>query len=112
MEQAVKKLQKEFGCAVLCKGGHSQTHANDVLYTPDAGMIWFRQERISNRNTHGTGCTLSSAIACGLAKGDSLTDAVANAKVFMTNILKSNLDLGHGNGPLDHGFALHHPEKI
>ncbi len=106
MEQAVLKLHKEFGCAVLCKGGHSQTHANDVLYTQDDGLIWYRQERIANPNTHGTGCTLSSAIACGLAKGLSLAQSVADAKKFMTKILTSDLDLGHGNGSLDHGFAI------
>lgn len=111
MEYAVKKLQEKFHCAVLCKGGHSRLHANDLLYTPDTGMIWFRQERIANPNTHGTGCTLSSAIACGLAKGNSLPDAVKNAKIFLTNTLTSNLNLGQGNGPLDHGFALHYLES-
>ncbi|MDE6088087.1 MAG: bifunctional hydroxymethylpyrimidine kinase/phosphomethylpyrimidine kinase [Oscillospiraceae bacterium] len=107
MERAILKLHKEFGCAVLCKGGHSETHANDVLYTPDAGMIWYRQERIVNSNTHGTGCTLSSAVACGLAKGLSLSESVADAKKLITKILTSDLDLGRGNGPLDHGFAMH-----
>lgn len=106
MERAAMKLQKEYGCAVLCKGGHSELYADDVLCMPDAGIIWYRQKRIINPNTHGTGCTLSSAIACGLAKGLSLPESVADAKKFMTKILTSHLNLGHGNGALDHGLII------
>lgn len=104
MEQASRLLQRTYGCAVLCKGGHSKTHADDVLCTAEGEIFWYRQEKLANPNTHGTGCTLSSAIACGLAKGDSLRDAIAEAKAYMTEILQSDLDLGQGNGSLDHGF--------
>ena len=104
MQKVAKQLGDSFGCAVLVKGGHSINDANDVLYE-NGSWHWFKGERIHNPNTHGTGCTLSSAIASNLAKGYSLEKAVECAKAYISGALKSMLDLGKGSGPLDHGFA-------
>lgn len=105
MEEAGEKLYKEYGCAVLIKGGHGIKDANDYLYDGEKGN-WFRTERVNNPNSHGTGCTLSSAIASNLAKGKDMTTSVAEAKKFITLALQSMLDLGQGSGPLDHLFAI------
>lgn len=105
MEQAAEQISREYGCAVLCKGGHSLNDASDYLFDGQKGM-WFRGERIHNPNTHGTGCTLSSAIASNLAKGYSMEDAVQKAKEYISGALAAMLDLGRGSGPLDHGFLL------
>ena len=104
-EQAAEQISREYGCAVLCKGGHSLNDASDYLFDGQKGM-WFRGERIHNPNTHGTGCTLSSAIASNLAKGYSMEDAVQKAKEYISGALGAMLDLGRGSGPLDHGFLL------
>lgn len=107
-ETAASELAKRYGCAVLLKGGHNANDANDVLALPaqsDEGeprLIWFRHERIGTANTHGTGCTLSSAIACELACGRSLPEAVDHAKSYLTGALAAGLDLGHGSGPVNH----------
>lgn len=104
MERAAKKIGEIYGCAVLCKGGHSRNDANDVLF--ENGTIYrFYGERIDNPNTHGTGCTLSSAIATGLAKGLPLREAVDAAKKYLSGALVAMLDLGKGSGPLDHGYC-------
>ena len=91
---------------MLVKGGHGVADANDVLAEPagTAGprITWFRHERIETGNTHGTGCTLSSAIACGLAQGLELAPAVEQAKAYLTGALAAGLDLGRGSGPVDH----------
>lgn len=108
MEQAAKKMSKIYGCAVLCKGGHSINDANDVLYA-NGQLIWFEGKRIQNPNTHGTGCTLSSAIAANLAKGFSLEQSIENAKTYISGALASMLDLGAGSGPLNHCFNLAYP---
>ena len=105
MEKAAKKISTEYSCNVLLKGGHSVNDANDLLYK-DGEVIWFFGERIDNPNTHGTGCTLSSAIASNLAKGISLEESVKNAKEYITKALASGINLGKGNGPLKHGFML------
>lgn len=105
MEKATKEIGDKYGCAVLCKGGHSINDANDLLYS-DGRYVWFDGRRINNHNTHGTGCTLSSAIASGLAKGKSLEEAVRGAKEYISNALAANLDLGKGDGPLDHGWNV------
>lgn len=105
MEQAAKKMSEVYGCAVLCKGGHSINDANDVLYA-NGQLIWFEGERIQNPNTHGTGCTLSSAIAANLAKGFSLEQSIEKAKTYISGALASMLDLGAGSGPLNHCFNL------
>lgn len=105
METAGEKISKRYGGAVLVKGGHQVATANDVLYR-DGKCIWFRGERVNNPNTHGTGCTLSSAIACGLAEGKSVEESVKLAKEYLTGALSSGLDLGKGSGPLDHCFQV------
>lgn len=105
-EAAARELSARFGCAVLVKGGHGVADANDVLAEPagTAGprITWFRHERIETGNTHGTGCTISSAIACGLAQGLELAPAVEQAKAYLTGALAAGLDLGRGSGPVDH----------
>ena len=105
MEQAAKKIGDTYGCAVLLKGGHSINDANDLLYH-EGTYKWFYGKRIHNPNTHGTGCTLSSAIASNLAKGYSLQDAVQKAKDYISGALSAMLDLGSGSGPMDHAFDL------
>ena len=105
MLEAAKTISDKYNCAVLCKGGHSINDANDLLYT-DGKYIWFYGKRINNPNTHGTGCTLSSAIASNLAKGCSLEAAVAKAKEYISGALAAMLDLGEGSGPMDHAFDL------
>ena len=105
MEAAAEKIWREFGCAVLMKGGHQQNDANDYLYG-DEGGTWFYGKRIDNPNTHGTGCTLSSAIAANLAKGLSLSEAVDRAKTYLSGALAAMLDLGKGSGPMNHAFAI------
>ncbi|MGI6011607.1 MAG: bifunctional hydroxymethylpyrimidine kinase/phosphomethylpyrimidine kinase [Ruminococcus sp.] len=105
MERAAKKIAESTGTAVLMKGGHEQNDANDVLCR-DGECKWFMGERIDNPNTHGTGCTLSSAIACGLAKGLSLEDSVKEAKDYISGALRAGLNLGKGSGPLNHMFCL------
>lgn len=104
IELAAKKIFDAYGCAVLAKGGHGLNDANDFLF--DGAGTWFHGRRVDTMNTHGTGCTLSSAIAANLAKGCSLTEAVGRAKNYLTGALMSGLDLGKGSGPLDHGFNL------
>lgn len=103
MVAAARVISEECGCAVLCKGGHSTGDANDLLYWQGEAH-WYRGQRIDNPNTHGTGCTLSSAIASGLAKGLTLENAVAEAKAYLTGALEAMLDLGQGSGPLWHGW--------
>ena len=104
-ETAAKQLWERYGCAVLLKGGHGDRDADDLLCT--AGTCrWFTGRRIDNPNTHGTGCTLSSAIAAYLARGFALEDAIRRAKEYVTGALAAMLDLGRGRGPMDHAFAL------
>ena len=105
MIKAAEKIYSELGCAVLCKGGHKVNDANDLLYSSE-GYRWFKGKRIDNPNTHGTGCTLSSAIASNLAKGKSLEDAVLSAKTYISGALEAMLDLGKGSGPMNHGFRI------
>ena len=106
MERAAKELWSRFGAPVLLKGGHDKTRADDYLYLGSEGGMWLRAERIATENTHGTGCTLSSAIAAQLAKGAALTEAVTRAKAYVRGALLSGLSLGKGSGPLDHGWNL------
>ena len=105
MESAAQYIFKQCGCAVLIKGGHSLCDANDFLYADGKGE-WFCGIRINNPNTHGTGCTLSSAIASNLAKGYSLVDSIHYAKAYISGALKSGLNLGKGSGPLNHGWNI------
>ena len=105
METAAKSISERYGCAVLCKGGHQINDADDLLWRHGVGK-WFRGKRINNPNTHGTGCTLSSAIASNLAKGYGLDEAVERAKAYISGALAAMLDLGHGSGPMNHAFEL------
>ena len=105
MEKAARKIGNEYGCAVLLKGGHDLNDANDLLYK-DGACKWFRGQRIDNPNTHGTGCTLSSAIASNLACGMELEEAVLRAKEYISGALAAMLDLGKGSGPMNHLFDL------
>lgn len=105
MENAAKSINEKFGCAVLLKGGHNLNDANDFLFDGKIGT-WFYGKRINNPNTHGTGCTLSSAIASNLAKGYPLKKSVKNAKDYLSNALNAMLDLGKGSGPLAHNWNV------
>lgn len=107
---AAKAIYEKYGCAVLIKGGHSVNDANDLLYA-DGHYTWFYGKRINNPNTHGTGCTLSSAIASGLAIGEALEISVQNAKSYISDALNAMLDLGQGSGPMDHAFMLNVNKK-
>ena len=105
MLSAAKLIGDRHHCAVLLKGGHSINDANDLLYAK-AELIWFEGKRINNPNTHGTGCTLSSAIAANLAKGYTLTESVQRSKAYISDALAAMLDLGKGSGPMNHAFGL------
>ena len=103
MECIGRNIAGAYGVNVLMKGGHSIEDANDCLILHETGdIIWFKGERVDNPNTHGTGCTLSSAIACGLAEEKTLAESAASAKAYITRALKAGLDLGRGSGPPDH----------
>lgn len=105
MECAAKKIARRCGCAVLLKGGHQVNEASDLLCR-DGRLRWFNGERIDNPNTHGTGCTLSSAIAANLALGYTLEDAIVRAKDYISDALRAGLNLGSGSGPLDHMYRI------
>lgn len=105
MQKAAKVIGDSCGCAVLVKGGHCVNDANDLLYV-DGKWRWFEGKRIDNPNTHGTGCTLSSAIASNLAKGFSLEESVQRAKDYISGALAAMLDFGKGSGPINHLFDL------
>ena len=105
MIAAAKQIGDSYHCAVLLKGGHSINDANDLLYA-DGELRWFEGKRINNPNTHGTGCTLSSAIASNLAKGFTLTESIQRAKDYISGALAAMLDLGKGSGPMNHAFDL------
>ena len=105
MIKAAAYISEKYNCAVLCKGGHSINDANDLLYS-NGTYHWFYGKRIDNPNTHGTGCTLSSAIASNLAKGRDLNESVEKAKAYISGALSAMLDLGKGSGPMNHAFAI------
>ncbi len=105
MVKAAVCINKTYGCAVLLKGGHSINDANDLLCR-NGETKWFYGKRIDNPNTHGTGCTLSSAIAANLAKGFDLEASVQRAKNYISSALSAQLDLGQGSGPMNHAFDL------
>lgn len=104
MELGAQKIFEEFGCAVLAKGGHGTNDANDYLF--DGAGTWFYGKRIDTKNTHGTGCTLSSAIAANLAKGYDLKKSVERAKNYLTGAISTDFNIGNGNGALNHGYNL------
>lgn len=99
-------LSERIHTAVLVKGGHLTEAASDLLYTKEGQTFWYESYRIENPNTHGTGCTLSSAIASNLALGYDLTESIRHAKDYITGAIAAQLDLGHGNGPLNHSYLL------
>ena len=105
MECAAREIGRKCGCAVLLKGGH-MLHCADDLLCMDGALRWYQGERLDNPNTHGTGCTLSSAIASNLALGFALEEAIARAKDYVSGALRSGIDLGKGSGPLDHMYML------
>lgn len=105
MVKAAKIIGRNLSCAVLVKGGHLVNDAIDLLYK-NGEWEWFKAEKINNTNTHGTGCTLSSAIACNLAEGKTLAESITNAKQYLVGALSTGLDLGKGSGPLNHVYAL------
>lgn len=105
MLRAAREISRRCRCAVLIKGGHLAGDAADLLYE-EGKALWLRTRRISNPNTHGTGCTLSSAIAAHLALGEDLKTAIQKSKEYISQALAAMLDLGHGSGPLDHAFIL------
>lgn len=105
MLAAAEKIGEKINGSVLIKGGHFSENANDLLWN-DGEAIWFNNEHIENPNTHGTGCTLSSAIACGLAAGYSTEESVRRAKEYITGAIAYGLDLGRGSGPLNHMYRL------
>ena len=105
MIKAAEKISENYHCAVLLKGGHQFNDANDLLYR-DGSCRWFYGKRIDNPNTHGTGCTLSSAIASNLAKGFDMDTSVERAKAYISGALGAMLDLGKGSGPMDHAFDI------
>ena len=106
MEKAAKAIAQKYGCSVLLKGGHSTNDANDFLFDKSGNSLWFNGTRIDNPNTHGTGCTLSSAIAANLAKGCTLEQSVKNAKDYISQALSAMLNLGKGSGPMMHNFIF------
>lgn len=105
MKKAAEKIYEDYGANVLLKGGHRINDANDYLYSNGAG-IWIKGERVDNPNTHGTGCTLSSAISANIAKGYDLEEAIRKAKKYLEGCLKDGLNLGKGSGPMNHAFDI------
>lgn len=105
MKSAAKLIGDRFDCAILCKGGHSISDASDVLYEKGE-FTWFDGKRIDNKNTHGTGCTLSSAIASNFAKGMNMKEAIKVAKDYISGALADGMDIGKGSGPLNHAFDI------
>jgi len=105
MIMAAKKISTHYKGAILLKGGHLKDTSDDLLYVND-NVFWYEGQRIDTPNTHGTGCTLSSAIAAYLAIGNNLEDAISNAKKYLSGALSTGLDLGHGSGPLNHCWNI------
>lgn len=105
MERAARRLAAGLGGAVLIKGGHLTDCADDLLLS-EGRLVWLNSPRLDNPNTHGTGCTLSSAIACHLAMGRGVEESVRRAKAYVTGALRAGLDLGRGSGPLAHAWAV------
>ncbi len=101
MQEAAVKISENYKGDILLKGGHLEESSDDLLYS-EGKFRWFEQGKIDNPNTHGTGCTLSSAIACNLALGLELDVCIRDAKKYVTGALNANLDLGQGSGPLNH----------
>lgn len=106
MKLACREIHRQGAKTVLLKGGHLEGDPDDLFFDGE-NDYWYEEKRIETKNTHGTGCTLSSAIAANLAKGDSLIDAVSSSKRYITNAIKYSLDLGRGHGPVHHFYEFH-----
>lgn len=104
MQKAAEIIAEKYGCNVFLKGGHLNDSADDLLYKNNGEYLWFEGRKIDNPNTHGTGCTLSSAVAANLAKGMELDTAVKEAKNYIIKCLGAGFDLGKGSGPLNHSI--------
>ncbi|MCM1988769.1 bifunctional hydroxymethylpyrimidine kinase/phosphomethylpyrimidine kinase [Oceanirhabdus seepicola] len=105
MVKAARKIAENYDGHILIKGGHLEDNANDLLFSKGT-IHWFEGERIINSNTHGTGCTLSSAIASNLALGHNIEESIRNSKEYITGALRANLDIGKGSGPLNHCYKI------
>lgn len=105
MKKAAVKISEKFTGHILIKGGHLRNCSDDLLYS-NGEFIWYSQEKINNPNTHGTGCTLSSAIACNLGNGCDIKESILNAKKYITGAIKANLNIGNGSGPLNHCYNI------
>lgn len=106
MLNAAEKISDKLGnVSVLIKGGHLASSADDLIYD-NGSILWLREKKIENSNTHGTGCTLSSAIACGLANGMSVRESIAKAKRYITGAIRCDFNLGKGSGPLEHTYII------
>ncbi|MFL0250569.1 bifunctional hydroxymethylpyrimidine kinase/phosphomethylpyrimidine kinase [Clostridium neuense] len=106
MEKAAKIIYNMGPKNVLIKGGHLTGDATDVLYD-GKNFVYLKNERINTKNTHGTGCTLSSSIASNLALGMNIKEAVENAKKYITTAIEHSLSIGHGSGPTNHFYTLY-----
>ncbi len=106
MEQAAQIIHELGPKYVLLKGGHLVDDATDIFFDGQE-IKYFQSERIKTKNTHGTGCTLSSAIASGLAKGCIVEDAITSAKEYITIAIKHSLSIGKGVGPTHHFYKLY-----
>lgn len=100
---SAEKISKYYNGNILIKGGHLSDCADDLLYKSNGDIVWLENIKIDNPNTHGTGCTLSSAISSNLAKGKSIEDSIKSAKEYITKAISFGLDIGHGSGSLWHG---------
>ena len=105
MEAVLLQLSTRTPSSILLKGGHLKVGATDILAT-NGSFVRFEEERVPNPNTHGTGCTLSSAIACGLAEGLTMERSIERAKRYVTGAIGAMLALGHGSGPINHMYDL------
>lgn len=105
VEESAKKLREKYACNVLIKGGHLKEEPHDFLIT-EKEEIWYEGKRIQNKNTHGTGCTLSSSIASNLALGYEISESVKKSKEYINGAIASNLNIGEGRGPLNHSYMM------
>ena len=105
MLTAAKYIGDHYHCAVLLKGGHQINDANDLLYK-EGNYQWFKGKRINNNNTHGTGCTISSAITSHLALGYDIKESIRLSKEYITEAIKYSFDIGHGVGPVHHFYKF------
>ena len=103
--RAAEVIGKNLNGSILIKGGHLTETADDLLWH-QGNIHWYHGERVDNPNTHGTGCTLSSAVASRLAMGYPVEESIRLAKTYITGALKDGLNLGAGSGPLNHCFCL------